>query len=279
MNDIIAFIDSKVPEVVEILIFGFLFFFIEKIRPAEKNTRFFKDDLKNEASLAIVNIFVFIPIIAFIAFLCLEVSLKPLFGKHMFAEHIEALPLMVQILLGALAIDFSTYWRHRFTHHYMWSYHSVHHSADQLTWLTSMRLHPVDILAAGMLDTFILYIFGFSGAGFLGAMILIKLMNYFTHVNLNAKFPEPVRYILASPHYHRWHHATTPDAYNKNYCGVFPIWDILFGTYYHPEDLPEGYGLSKREQQNFPRLSTIGWLTYPFKRDYKIWKKRRTHKN
>lgn len=274
MLNIQEFINSKAFDVIEILLFGLLFFFIERIRPAEKNTPFFKDDLKNEAFLAFTNIFIFIPINVFLATLLLNMSLRPLFGEHLFAPHIESLPLIIQVLLGAIIIDLSTYWRHRFTHHYMWSYHSVHHSADQLTWLTSLRLHPVDLFAAILLDTFVLYIFGFTGAGFVGAMIFIRIMNYFTHVNIDIKFSKPFRYMLASPTYHRWHHANVKEAYNKNYCGAFPFWDLLFGTYYHPEQLPPALGLSTPEQKNFPRLSTIGWLTYPLKREYKIWKRK-----
>ncbi len=273
MLEIFDYLNSKSFDILEIIIFGVIFFFVERIRPAE-NTPFFKDDLKNEAFLATINILVFIPINVFLAAMLLDISLRPLFGENPLAPHIEALPLIAQIILGVVILDFSTYWRHRFTHRYMWSYHSVHHSADQLTWLTSLRLHPIDLLAAALLDTFILYFMGFTGAGFLGAMILARLMNYFTHVNINIKFPKPVRYFVASPHYHRWHHATIKEAYDKNFCGACPFWDIAFGTYYHPEKLPPAMGLSAVEQKNFPRLGYVGWLLYPFKRDYKIWKKK-----
>ncbi|MGH1457024.1 MAG: sterol desaturase family protein [Alphaproteobacteria bacterium] len=274
MSEIYDFLNSKSLDILEILIFGVIFFFIERIRPAEKDTPFFKDDLKNEAFLASINIFVFIPINAFLAVMLLNMSLRPLLGEQLLAPNIEALPIIIQIVLGAIILDLSTYWRHRFTHRYMWSYHSLHHSADQITWLTSLRLHPIDLLAAALLDTFVLYIFGFSGAGFLGAMILARLMNYFTHINMDIKFPPPIRYLIASPHYHRWHHATVKSAYDKNFCGAFPFWDILFGTYYHPEELPPATGLSAIEQKDFPRLAYLGWLTYPFQREYKIWKKK-----
>ena len=264
--------------ILEVIIFGFIFFFIEKIRPAEKDTPFFKDDLKNEAFLAVINIVVFIPINAFLAILLLDMSIRPLLGEQILAPYIEMLPLAFQVLLGALILDFSTYWRHRFTHNYMWSYHAVHHSADQLTWLTSLRLHPIDLLAAALIDSFILYLFGFGGGGFFGAIVIANLMNYFTHINIDIKFNKPMRYILASPTYHRWHHATVKEAYDKNFCGAFPIWDILFGTYYHPEELPPNYGLSPMDQKDFPRLGYIGWLTFPFKREYKMWKKRQAKK-
>ncbi len=260
-------------EILEIIIFGLIFMALERINPAERDTKFFKKDMHNEITLALINLVIFIPLFIFLADLFVKTTLSPLINYQLFAPQIESLPLAIQILFGALLIDFSTYWRHRFTHHYMWSYHSIHHSAKQLTWISGLRLHPVDIFASALLTTFLLYIFGFSGEGFIGALIFSKVMNYFTHMNLNLKFSKPLRYIICSPVLHRWHHATVKDAYDKNFCGIFPFYDILFGTYYHPEDLPPNYGLSAAEQKKFPEFNTLGWLTYPLKRDWEICKK------
>lgn len=267
-------IDHYAFEFSEILVFGLLFFILEQINPAERKTRFFKSDMKNELFLATVNIIVFIPLFAYLINEFTNLFIAPYIEKQLFAPQIQSLPLVLQIVIGAIVADFATYWRHRFTHFYMWSYHSVHHSAKQLTWISGLRLHPIDIFAGTLFTTFILYIFGFSGPGFLGAIIVIKFMNYFTHMNLDLKFPKPVRYILCSPAMHRWHHATVKDAYDKNFCGIFAFYDVIFGTYYHPEELPPNYGLSVHEEKNFPEFGYIGWLTYPFKRDWKIWKRR-----
>ncbi len=261
-------------EILEIFVFGCAFFFLERLNPAERDTKFFKKDMNNEIFLAAINLVLFIPAFVLLADLFVRTTLSPLIQYQIFAPQIESFPLALQILLGALLLDFGTYWKHRFTHHYMWSYHSVHHSAKQLTWISALRLHPLDVFAGVFLSTFLLYIFGFSGVGFIGALIIVKIMNYFTHMNLDMKFSRPLRYILCSPAFHRWHHATVKAAYDKNFCGVFPFYDLMFGTYYHPEELPPKYGLSAGEQQNFPEFNTLGWLIYPFKRDYKIWKKR-----
>jgi len=267
-------IDRVLPDAIEIIIFGLLFFFVERIKPAEKDIGFFKNDMKNEIFLATVNLLIFIPLSAFIVTIFIDVTLRPFVDEQLFADQIMALPLLLQIILGAVIIDFATYWRHKFTHYYLWSYHSVHHSVKHITWITGLRLHPIDIFVATLFTYVLLYFVGFSGAGFLGAVILMKFMNYFTHINLNLKFSKPLRYIIASPVYHRWHHATVERAYNTNFCGAFPFLDLLFGTYYHPEDLPEATGLSPAEQKNFPEFGYIGWLTYPFKRDYKFWKRK-----
>lgn len=256
----------------EIIIAGVIFYFVEKLKPAQKNVPFFKKEFKNELLLALLNVGIFTPLLTISVVTLLTTILDIYLPYQLFATQIESLPLYLQIIIGMIVMDFAVYWRHRFTHFYMWSYHSIHHSVKEITWLTSMRLHPIDILAALVFDTVIMHLVGFNGAGILGALIILKIMNYVTHINMDLQFGKPLRYVLASPNFHRWHHASVREAYDKNFCSTFSFLDLLFGTYYHPETLPPDYGLSKTEQKNFPD-SLSGWLLYPFKRDWKQVKK------
>lgn len=54
----------------------------------------------------------------------------------------------------------------------------------------------------------------------------------------------PLRAILASPRFHRWHHTSAEEGRDKNFAGLLPLWDILFGTYYIPDSQPTGFGVS-----------------------------------
>lgn len=254
---------------IELMIVGLVFFFVEKIRPAEKNVRFFKDDFKEELSFAFINVIITVPIFAALIYFILKYVVEPLIPYQMFAPQIEQLPILAQVILGAFILDLSTYWRHRFTHHYMWRFHSIHHSAEHLNWLTSMRLHPIDILIAVTFDLTILHFLGFSGAGMAFAVILLKGFNYFTHANIDLQFSRPMRYIFASPNFHRWHHANDISAYNKNFCSMFSCIDLMFGTYHHPEKvLPESYGLGGKDQENYQK-NFLAQLAYPFKKPKK----------
>ncbi|MBL4805060.1 MAG: sterol desaturase family protein [Alphaproteobacteria bacterium] len=256
--------------VIEILLVGAVFYMIEKMRPAEEVT-FFKPGFREELGLAFLNVSLFSPIsIVVMAFFVMNV-IQDIIPYQMFSSQIEALPITIQIVFGLFILDFSTYWRHRFTHHFMWPFHSVHHAATNLTWLTALRLHPIDIFTATVFDVLMLHLLGFSGVGLLGAVFILKGYNYFTHANINLKFDKPLRYVLASPHYHRWHHAGEKHAYNKNYCAMFSLIDLMFGTYYHPERLPKGYGLEPLEQKDYPD-GLLGWLAYPFKQVAKNFK-------
>lgn len=155
----------------------------------------------------------------------------------------------------------------------MWPFHAIHHSAEHLNWLTTLRLHPIDIMIAVIFDFTLLHLAGFDGAGMVFAVIFFKAYNYFTHANLNVKFEKPLRYIFVSPHFHRWHHANEKHAYNKNYSSMFSCLDYIFGTYYHPEDrLPKIYGIDENDQKNFP-TNFLGQLAYPIKKTFRALKK------
>lgn len=259
------FISSAEELAIQLVLAGLLFYVLEKKRPAEPQTRFFKDDFKNELAIALMNGAFFVPLYVFaIAYILLH-AVQDLIPYQIFDQQITALPYLVQMVLGALMVDFSTYWRHRFAHVFMWRFHSLHHSARQITWLTALRLHPLEVLVATLLDTLMLHIFGFMGPGILLAILFVQIYNYFLHANIDIVYPKPWRYILASPHYHRWHHANDRRAYDKNFCGIFSVLDVIFGTYHHPEELPETYGLSPSQSKEWP-ASLGGQLLYPFRR-------------
>jgi sterol desaturase/sphingolipid hydroxylase (fatty acid hydroxylase superfamily) len=40
--------------------------------------------------------------------------------------------------------------------------------------------------------------------------------------------------LWCGPQIHRIHHSVLPQHRDKNYAVWFPLWDVLFGTYYHP---------------------------------------------
>jgi sterol desaturase/sphingolipid hydroxylase (fatty acid hydroxylase superfamily) len=56
------------------------------------------------------------------------------------------MPLWAQALTFLIVSDFLTYWIHRGFHGAgLWKYHSVHHSSEELDWISAARFHPVNI--------------------------------------------------------------------------------------------------------------------------------------
>ena len=56
------------------------------------------------------------------------------------------LPLWAQALTFLVVSDFLTYWIHRGFHRgSLWKYHAVHHSSEELEWISAARFHPFNI--------------------------------------------------------------------------------------------------------------------------------------
>lgn len=259
------FVRGTISASIVIFAFGVIFMLTERIRP-HKGTSIFGKDFSKELWLALLNGSFFSPLFTIIlTFFFIEIA-KIGLPRQMFAQHIAQMPLPLQVLAGAFIMDFSTYWRHRLMHAWFWPFHSIHHSAEELTWITALRLHPFEMLMARLFDVTLLHLLGFDESDIVGATLFAMFYNFFAHTNINLEFGAPLRYIFASPNYHRWHHANDKAAYDKNFCAMFSLLDVMFGTYYHPAGtLPDAYGLSPREQKEVPK-NLWPHLLYPFKK-------------
>jgi sterol desaturase/sphingolipid hydroxylase (fatty acid hydroxylase superfamily) len=97
------------------------------------------------------------------------------------------------------------------------------------------------------------------------AGLVIGFYNLFVHSNVRWTFG-PLRYILVSPVFHRWHHSDTPQAADKNFAAMFSCLDLVFGTFYMPmNSAPHTVGLSAREKSAHPR-TFAKQLLYPFRK-------------
>jgi sterol desaturase/sphingolipid hydroxylase (fatty acid hydroxylase superfamily) len=159
--------------------------------------------------------------------------------------------------------DLCGYWSHRLfhTHPALWRFHAVHHSPEQLDWLAAARVHPVDTIAGRLASMLPLYLLGFSGAGLAPYALLLAVYPIYLHANVSWGYG-PLRYVISSPAFHRWHHSSEKAALDKNFSGLFPIIDLLFGTAYFPHHRSARYGLYR---ERMPR-GVIAQLRYPFRR-------------
>ena len=150
------------------------------------------------------------------------------------------LPLAVQAMLFLVGSDFMNYWIHRAFHgSAMWKYHAVHHSSEDLDWVSAARFHPVNIFLGSVATDVVLLLAGISPNVmiFLGPFTIAH--SAFVHANLNWTLG-PFRYVLAGPVFHRWHHTAVEAGGEKNYASTFPILDVLFGTFYMPPEQAAG---------------------------------------
>lgn len=176
---------------------------------------------------------------------------------------LSTLPIWLQAILMLVLADFMMYWLHRMFHNGgFWKYHAIHHSSEDLDWISAARFHPVNLVLGTIGVDVVLLMAGISP----DAMIWLAPFNIFhsafVHANLNWTLG-PFKYVLATPVFHRWHHTSPEEGGNTNFAGTFPLWDILFGTWRMPEGvLPDNYGVD--DQETFPK-EIAGQLAYPFR--------------
>jgi sterol desaturase/sphingolipid hydroxylase (fatty acid hydroxylase superfamily) len=176
---------------------------------------------------------------------------------------VKHLPIWQQVALLLVIQDVLLYWIHRVFHiGWAWKIHAVHHSPKVVDWMSTGRFHPINnLLEFAVADTLVVLL-GFSWPAVQVLFVLNMVYSSMVHANLNWTFG-PLRYLLASPVFHRWHHTTEEAGLNKNFASTFPILDLIFGTYYMPAGkLPEKFGTGDPE---FPE-SFWAQLVYPFRK-------------
>jgi sterol desaturase/sphingolipid hydroxylase (fatty acid hydroxylase superfamily) len=194
-------------------------------------------------------------IIAGVAFLCggREPNLLPVRG----------LPLWQQCLLVLFLEDVFLYWMHRAFHTgWAWRFHAVHHSPRDLDWVSTERFHPLNNLLTFCLADIAVLLLGFAPETLLILTPFNIIYSTMVHANLNWTFG-PLRYVFASPVFHRWHHTTEKEGLDRNFASTFPFLDVLFDTFYMPPGkLPEQFG---NGDPDFPE-DFVGQLLHPFRR-------------
>ncbi len=174
-----------------------------------------------------------------------------------------SLPWWLQFVIANVVFDIGAYWGHRWAHTvpFLWRFHAVHHSSEHLDWLAASRVHPVDqtfIRVCGILPV---YLLGFTKETF-GALIAFEgLLAIFIHANVRWRFGW-LEWLVATPAFHHWHHANeSPESSNKNFSGLLPWVDWIFGTMHLPKRFPAKYGIDDPMPTHYP-----GQLAAPFRR-------------
>ena len=84
---------------------------------------------------------------------------------------------------------------------------------------------------------------GFDTTVLVAYVPVLAFYSIFVHANVPWTFG-PFRYLLASPVFHRWHHAVEVEGASRNLAGMFPAIDLVFGTFHMPAGRsPERFGV------------------------------------
>ena len=154
------------------------------------------------------------------------------------------LPINGWTILGCLILaDFAYYWEHRFTHRVgiAWASHTVHHSSPHFNLSVAYRFGPLDWLWPIPFHL-PLAVLGFHPFLILFSELMVQLYQTALHTEAIRKLPKPVERVMNTPSHHRVHHGSNPEYLDRNYGGIFIIWDRLFGTFAE-EKAPIRFGL------------------------------------
>jgi sterol desaturase/sphingolipid hydroxylase (fatty acid hydroxylase superfamily) len=132
--------------------------------------------------------------------------------------------------------DFFYYWHHRLQHRspVFWPIHRLHHTTTSLNAFGAFRIHwleePMRVFTMAIPIALI-----FNITAVQGAWIAFALGQYATFIHANIRLPlGPLTPVLEGPQLHRLHHSFLPEHIDRNYSAIFPVWDIIFGTYCAP---------------------------------------------
>lgn len=149
-------------------------------------------------------------------------------------ESWASLPTVLVLFLAVFLADFFSYWRHRLDHSaLLWPAHAVHHSDTHVTWITTNRWHPINLLTVHGLFGSAILMMGFPAYAVIFNGMLRGYYGYFIHADLPFTFGRWGKYIV-SPAMHRWHHSAEEKAFDKNFAEIFCLFDRMFGTFYLP---------------------------------------------
>lgn len=177
-------------------------------------------------------------------------------------------PMVVQLLVFFIVLDFVQWFTHVLLHKYpfLWKFHKVHHSVKEMGFAAHLRYHWMENILYKPLKTFgVMILGGFEPAQAYIVHFTAISIGHLNHANIKITWG-PLKYFLNNPVMHLYHHAyTLPEGrYGVNYGISLSLWDYLFNTNYIPESSGK-IEIGFKGDDQFPK-DFIGQNTYGFRK-------------
>lgn len=146
-------------------------------------------------------------------------------------------------VIGFVALDFLFYWQHRIAHRVrlVWATHQAHHSSEYYNFATALRQKWNNSMS--MIMWLPLPLLGIPPAVVFAVYSLNLIYQFGVHTERVDRLWRPVEFVLNTPSHHRVHHGSDPEYLDRNYGGVFILWDRMFGSFARESFRPT-YGLT-----------------------------------
>jgi sterol desaturase/sphingolipid hydroxylase (fatty acid hydroxylase superfamily) len=253
-----------------------LFLLAELVLPWRKNQKAIRQDFWLDIFYMFFNFFLF-SLIGYYAVSNVFAEAFNDFLKHSFgirnlaAIHIHEWPVFAQLLSLFVLRDFIHWNVHRLLHrvHFLWEFHKVHHSVQQMGFASHLRFHWMETVVYRSIEYIPLGMIGFGIQEFFLVHLVAISIGHFNHSNI--KIPlGPLKYVLNNPQMHTFHHAKSlpgKHRFGVNFGISLSLWDYLFRTAY-TEKNGENITLGFKGDETFPK-DFWGQAFYGFyKRDH-----------
>lgn len=245
----------------KVLLISFLIFVpLELLIPLHRDQKLFRAGWLNDAIYATVNFALSKAVLLVLVVLAMGALewLVPVGLKSAIAGQ----PVWLQVIEIIVIADVGLYFAHRAFHAvpFLWRFHAIHHSIEELDWIAAHRTHPIDLILTKAASLIPVAMLGFDVAALGIFAVIVNGQALLLHANVRMNFGL-LKWIVASPQFHHWHHGNEPNAYNKNFSAQLSLIDVIFGTFHAPgKELPAKYGID----DPMPRWY-LPQLMHPFK--------------
>ena len=198
--------------------------------------------------------------------------------KHLALTVIPRTSVLAWVVVFFL-VDHSYYWFHRSSHrvNFLWAGHAVHHQSEEYNLSTALRQNWIENLLAWPFYV-PLALVGFPFLMFATASTVNLLYQFWVHTRAIGKLG-PAEGMLNTPSSHRVHHGIDPKYVDRNYGGMFMLWDRMYGTYQPEEEEPiygtvkplESYSPLWAQLEGWHRLATMTRGTARFGDKVRVW--------
>ena len=157
---------------------------------------------------------------------------------HAWLYGVQSQPFWLQAIEALLMAETWVYVSHRLSHkwEFLWKFHQVHHTVEEMSWSASSRQHPVDFLLIIVGANLPAMILGIDLRSIAAFILFERFYTVLLHSNLRLDWGWFSK-IVASPSLHKTHHQ--PDGHRTNYAGILSLLDTLANTYKSPTQLQE----------------------------------------
>ena len=145
------------------------------------------------------------------------------------------MPVWIVAVVTLLLRGFISFFTHLLNHRvpFLWRLHRVHHMDTELDVSSTVRFHPLEMPVSMVIGLPMVALLGLSPWALLFYELFDATVVVFSHSNTRVpkKLDRVLRYFIVTPDLHKVHHSSFQPETDSNYSAVFPIWDIIFGTF------------------------------------------------